>query len=84
MPKCVACGGQMQNLPAWLDDVNVVFRCGKCPETAPQGIGPASPAEADVEKEPLDGPPDGEEVDVTLVQEIDAEFEEETEETEEA
>lgn len=35
MPKCSVCGSEIEKMPAWLNDVNVTFRCSKCPTVEP-------------------------------------------------
>lgn len=57
MPKCT-CGNTIDKLPAWLDRVEVVFRCSKCPSgAAPPPVLPSAYAkdEDDLEQDLIGG-----------------------------
>ena len=79
MPKCSVCGTEMSKLPPWLNIVNVNYRCGKCPETAPQGLVAPTVEEEDEAEAPVVAA-EVEELDASLEEEIEAELEEEAEE----
>ena len=77
MPKCSICGNDVDKMPLWLDDVDVKFRCGKCPDTSASALLTVTPEQDEEEIEATHlGPEDT----VSLEEEIEAELEEEAEE----
>ncbi|MGI8923223.1 MAG: hypothetical protein ACR2HJ_04140 [Fimbriimonadales bacterium] len=53
MPNCNVCGAQLEKMPAWLDDVDIKFQCGRCRETAPGALLHEEPlARAEEAEEP--------------------------------
>lgn len=74
MPKCSICGNEVEKMPKWLDDVNVKFRCGHCPDTSAADLLPGHEHDEE-EIEAIHLGPDEEAV--SLDAEIEAELEEE-------
>jgi len=73
MPTCSVCGNDIEKLPAWLNGVNVKFRCssGKCGETANAYMFAASADEEETKAPALEV-----EEDASLEEEIEAELDE--------
>ncbi|HET6644835.1 MAG TPA: hypothetical protein VFG65_04985 [Fimbriimonadales bacterium] len=67
MPKCSICGAEIDRMPNWLNDVDIVFRCAKCSAAVPimeaeevHKEAPAAVEEHEAEEEHEDEEPEPE------------------------
>jgi hypothetical protein len=76
LPKCSVCGNDIANLPAWLNGVEVKFRCGspKCSESVNAALTFSDHDEEEPKAAVI------EEEDAVLEEEIEAELDEVEEE----